>query len=246
LRNFQYAVWNQNVAENLPVKDVSSTAFGFVIGFLLPGFAGMFGISLFAPPVQQLFSQFIEAESNVGRFLLMILCSLVVGLEVSVIRWLLFEKWLCRKYKRDESKYRHLGDDSKLAAFRAAVDENYRYHQFFGGMAVVTPLIGWGLVWPTSGWLTLTLGAVFLVLEGLNVAGAISAYRNYIDRTDRILEGSTHDEWLGTDRRRARQEARPASSATAATTSSATPAATAPKTLTDNEACEVTSAESPP
>jgi len=222
------------------VKDVSSTTFGFVIAFLLPGFAGMFGISFFVSPVQQLFSQFIDAESNVGRFLLMILCSLVVGLEVSGIRWLVFEKWLCGKYKRDESKYRRLGDDSKLAAFRAAVDENYRYHQFWGGMAVVTPLIGWGLVWPTSGCLTLALGAVFVALEGLNVAGAISAYRNYIDRTDRILEGSTHDERLGTDRRGARQEARPASSATAA------PSSSAPKTLTDNEGCEITSAESPP
>ena len=50
-----------------PVKDVSSTTFGFIIAYLLPGFAGMFGISFFAPPVQELFSQFIEAESNIGR-----------------------------------------------------------------------------------------------------------------------------------------------------------------------------------
>jgi hypothetical protein len=125
------------MAEGSPVKDVSSTTFGFVIAFLLPGFAGLFGISFFAPPVNQLFAQFVKAESNVGRFLLVILCSLVVGLEISGIRWVLFEELLCRKYKRDSSKYRHLADASKLSAFRAAVDEHYRYHQFWGGIRLL-------------------------------------------------------------------------------------------------------------
>lgn len=83
------------------MKDVSSTTFGMAIAYLLPGFAGMFALSFWAPSVQDLFSKFVESESNVGRFLLVILCSLVVGLEVSAIRWLVFELFLCRKHKRD-------------------------------------------------------------------------------------------------------------------------------------------------
>jgi hypothetical protein len=243
-----------SVAEFLPVKDVSSTTFGFLIAYLLPGFAGLFAISFFAPPVQRLFSQFVEAESNVGRFLLVILCSLVVGLEVSVARWLLFEKWLCRKHKRDTSKYRHLSNQSKLSAFRAAVDENYRYHQFWGGMAVVTPFVAWGVVSLTSGGPAYLLTGAFIALEVLNFVGGCSAYQNYVDSTQKILEGledgerlgaeSTKDEAKSTSRHHA-----PISSFKTAPQAAAFPsieATATAKTLTNSESCEVTSAENLP
>lgn len=182
----------------------------------------MFAISFFAPPVHQLFLQFIEAESNVGRFLLMILCSLVVGLEVSVVRWIVFEQILCRKYKRDKSIYRHLSTDSKLSAFRAAVDEYYRYHQFWGGMAVVTPFIAWGLVSQTSKAPAHWLAGTFAVLEIINISGGWSAYKNYIDSANKILGVSGHGERLGTEQGRTRNQA-PSLSSTPATSSASAP-----------------------
>lgn len=231
------------------MKDVSSTTFGLIIAFLLPGFAGVFALSFWAPAVADLFSRFIEAESNVGRFLLMILCSLVVGLEVSVCRWLIFEQFLCRNYKRDFSKYRHLGDQSKLLGFRAAVDETYRYHQFWGGMAIVTPFIAWGLVQRATEGRCL-MAFMFLLVEGLNIAGAWSAYQNYIDRTNRILEDSGNGKRLGADGRKHEEgsslsASTPASTpATSTATSTATPSAEA--ITADERSCDVTGSQSPP
>ena len=79
------------------MEDVTSTSFGLVIAYLLPGFAAFFAVSFWSPPISDLFSKFLEAESNIGRFLLVIVCSLIAGLEVTIFRWIFFEKWLCRK-----------------------------------------------------------------------------------------------------------------------------------------------------
>ena len=231
------------------MKDIGSTSFGLVIAFLLPGFAGMFAMGFWAPPVAQLFSQFLEAESNVGRFLLIIVCSLVVGLEVSLLRWLLFERFLCQKHKREHANYHSLRDQPTLAGFRAAVDEHYRYHQFWGGMAIVTPAIAWGITTQQSGCLyRLLIVSGFLALEGLNIVGARDAYIKYVDRSNKIVQGFIDGERMGTGQRRTGNEtfSSVAASAASAASSSAPPAAAAAETLEADPACGVTSAEGPP
>jgi hypothetical protein len=232
------------------VKDVGSTSFGLLIAFLLPGFAGMFALAFFAPPVAELFSKFIEAESNVGRFLLMILCSLVVGLEVSIVRWLLFQELVCRKYKREPSSFDSLTDPAKLSAFRAAVDEHYRYHQFWGGMAIVTPFIGWGLlINQTVIVRLLILLLTFIAVEAMNVAAACDAYKNYIDRTNRILRGSANGQRMGTNTGGPRLEtpiAPAAAPAAAAAAPAPAPAPAPSEAMSEDRDCGITSAESPP
>jgi hypothetical protein len=173
------------------MKEVSSTSFGLVIAYLLPGFAGFFALSFWSTSVQQMFFTFVEAPSNVGRFLLVILCSLVIGLEISLVRWLLFETLICRGVGREKCDFSELALEHKLAAFRGAVDEYYRYHQFWGGMAVVIPFLGWGIV-PTMSTCAAKLGIAiaFLVVETINVAGAYWAFKNYIDTRTRILSKS--------------------------------------------------------
>lgn len=232
---------------NEAMKDVGSTSFGLLIAYLLPGFAGMFAIGFYAPPVTTLFSQFLAAESNVGRFLLMILCSLVVGLEISLLRWLLFERFLCRKHKREKSNYHSLRDQAILAGFRAAVDENYRYHQFWGGMAIVTPFIGYGLlVQQNTCPLRIAIIAVFATLTVLNIAGASDAYKNYIDRSNKIMREVGNGEWMGPDRRGTGDETLSAATpATPATTAPTAPAAATPassETVSKDESCQITPA----
>src|SRR2546423_168178 len=122
------------------MTDVTSTSFGLIIAYLLPGLSGFYAASYWSAKVADLFGKFLTAESNGGRFLIVVLVSLVVGLELSVFRFLVFEKWICRKDCLKPDEFGALRQDALLAAFRAAVDEHYRYHQFWGAMSVVIPI----------------------------------------------------------------------------------------------------------
>jgi hypothetical protein len=112
---------------------------------------------------------------------------------VSVFRGLIFEKWLCSNHRLNSNLNKNLGDEAKLLAFRAAVDEHYRYHQFFGGMAVVLPIlyVGWfNETWATHGTLFLILTFWGFVLIELALGfKASEEYRALVDRSNSILKG---------------------------------------------------------
>ena len=53
-----------------------------------------------------------------------------------------YEEAICRVTRVGNLKpedFKVLYQDGKLPAFRAAVDENYRYHQFWGAMSLIFP-----------------------------------------------------------------------------------------------------------
>jgi hypothetical protein len=112
---------------------------------------------------------------------------------ITVIRWVLFECWLCRSERLQPADFASLEKTDKLVAFRATVDEHYRYHQFWGGITVALPMFyaGWLYrVYPALIRLeTLWSFLVFLGLEVLMVVAAKAAYRNYVVRSRSILKG---------------------------------------------------------
>jgi hypothetical protein len=124
------------------MKDVTSTSFGLLIAYLLPGLVALYAFSLWLNSIQSQFKVFLTAESNVGLFLLVVLAAITLGLQVTAPRWVLFELilfkllfWLIskkqyRKHVLSSEDFLILGVRSKLEAFRAATDEYYRYHQF--------------------------------------------------------------------------------------------------------------------
>jgi hypothetical protein len=175
------------------MKDVTSTSFGLLIAFLLPGLLALFGFALWEPSLASIFNTFLTAESNLGLFLLVILGAILTSLEISLVRWLLFELLLCRRHRLTPADFSELGAQGKLKAFQGAVEEHYRYHQFWGGIAIVIPFLyaGWarqaGLL--SMGWRILGSLVGFLLIEGLTVAGAIQAYTNYVQRARHILRG---------------------------------------------------------
>jgi hypothetical protein len=177
------------------MKDVTSTSFGLLIAFLLPGLAALYALSLYFDPIKSQLSVFLSAESNVGLFLLVVLTALILGLQVTLIRWFIYEiaieRIILRRDKLPKEAFAALGQSGYLSAFRAATDEYYRYHQFWGGMSIVVPIMYFGFRLKTtaysdfaiSGWGLLS----FLVVEVLTLAGALDAYRNYIERARDIL-----------------------------------------------------------
>ena len=175
------------------MADVTSTSFGMIIAYILPGFTALYSASFWSPKVQHLFDQFVTGESNGGRFLLVILVSLIVGLELSIVRWAVFEKWICRKECLTPDDFIGLRKEEQLTAFRAAVDEQYRYHQFFGGMTFAIPVYLVGYIRTSiCSWGTVLLAFGLFLLWALTAVAAKVGWSNYVTRSRSILKEATH------------------------------------------------------
>lgn len=177
------------------MKDVTSTSFGLLIAFLLPGFVGLYALSFWCSTLRRVFDTFLTVESNVGLSIMVLLAALALGLQVTVLRWVIFECWICKKDRLVPADFGALGDESKLSSFRAAVDEHYRYHQFWGGMVVVIPVLCLAIMWEY--WRDLTKLDVSLCLaalvavETITALAAREAFHKYVTRARHILKGAT-------------------------------------------------------
>lgn len=177
------------------LKDLTATSFGLIVAYLLPGLVGLYGLSFWFPPIAATFATFLTAESSVGLFFLVVLASLAVGMLAHGIRWIVFEVWCSGTDQRLEaSLFANLAGERKLAAFRTAVDEIYRYHQWWGGIAVTGPVlfIGW-MNSPdaaqTGAARSVSLWIAFLALEALVIFAAWRVWNFYIARLRCILKG---------------------------------------------------------
>ena len=174
------------------MKDVTSTSFGLMIAFFLPGISCIYSLNFWFPEIEQLFRKFLTAESNVGLFLLICMASIIASLQITIVRWVIFERLLCRKHILDHCYFEKLGsNENKLSAFRAAVDEHYRYHQFWGGMTLVIPIFVGGVIHNKLTNLSLfeiiIWCALFLFCEILTGIAAYEAFINYVKRAEYIL-----------------------------------------------------------
>lgn len=176
---------------------VTSTFFGLSIAYLSPGFVGLFSLKYFFPSTNRVFETFLTSRANFGLFLFVVLGALVVGLVVAAVRWVMFEEGLERVprveswvgHPASEEQRKGRMDAERLTALRAAVDETYRYHQFYGGLAITLPALFVG--WIDSRTDLHVLATIFLwtgfgVLEIILAVGALDARRRYY-RDSRII-----------------------------------------------------------
>lgn len=189
---------------------VTSTTFGLLIAYLLPGLIAVFGTSLWFPSVSRVFSTFLTAKSNAGLFLLVILAALTAGLFIGMIRWLLLDSTLCRRLFAKErmwlrkwtspalprpspSDYSYLAREDRLSLFKAFIDETYRYYQFWAGTAIAMPIVlsGWlsslDSSLPVSQLLLLILGVV--LIEVIILAKALDSYVSMVRGHTSIVKG---------------------------------------------------------
>ena len=108
------------------IKDLTASTFGLLIAYLLPGLLALYTLSLWFTPLSPIFTTFTEAESTAGLFVLVLLGGLLLGVELTAFRWVVFECWICRRERLQASDFERLADEKRMAAFRIAVDEHYR------------------------------------------------------------------------------------------------------------------------
>jgi hypothetical protein len=171
-------------------KDFTSTSFGYIIAFLLPGVTVIYAGTFYFSGMRSTMDTFERSGSNIGLFLLITLAALAIGLILTPIRALIYEEALGGESKLEKSDFQKL-DAKRLGPFRAVVDEQYRYHQFWGSMSLALPVLFSGLAvrytdelsWPE--WIASV--AVALGIEGATVWAACASFSRYVWRAKAIL-----------------------------------------------------------
>jgi hypothetical protein len=175
------------------MKDLTSTSFGYVIAFLLPGLLGLYALSYWSGGIRQLLQPALKAEATVGPSVILLLIALGVGLCISAIRFFAFEKLLCRQHSFPADMFAKLTAENKLGSFKAVVDEHYRYHQFYGGCAVALAILygGWirGQTYADRCGSLILVTVGFLVFEALLISTAADSFKRYVARGTTIVQG---------------------------------------------------------
>lgn len=172
-------------------KDALGTSFGLAIAYLLPGMSGLYGFTFWFPGMRKSFVSFQTSASNVGVFLLVLMLGLTVGLILNSVRWAIFEAWRPDQLKTEELATLTL-DRQRLAAYRARLEDDFRFHQF-NGNSVLAMLILYSGSLKTS-WVNMKVTqileqSVLVVVLGLVfVFAALDRYKRFIDGTRRVLQ----------------------------------------------------------
>ena len=176
------------------VRDVTSTVFGLFIAYLLPGLAAFYALSFWSPRVEDWFDRILNRDASAGLVVFIIFGAIVIGLQLSAVRWLIFEEIICRDCRVDAKALSGISDAGRFAAYRLLIDEQLRYHQFWGAMSLAQPLLFYGWIAteqrpiiPT--WLSILLA---ILCEAVTIYAAIESLRRYAALRKNVLT-SPHD-----------------------------------------------------
>ena len=153
--------------------------FGQIIAFLLPGFLGLYGLSISAGNISGPLAAMNEKDVTVGTALMVSLAALALGLLLSAIRWMFLDHVLLWCGIRDTGMdFSKLGDSKKLEAFEAVVNNHYRYYQYYGN-SLVSILMAAGVYIGAGGqlsrgWIFGVVGLSIVLLLG--AGDCLSAY----------------------------------------------------------------------
>lgn len=175
------------------MRRIAADNFGLIIGFLIPGFVALWGFGALSDVVNAWLTTSGGTGPTVGGFLYVTLGSLTAGVTASTIRWALIDtihhSTGIERPVRDFSRLQ-----ANLSAFQGAVENHYRFYQFYGNMMVATAFAFFvhtisGDAVP--GWLPTAFG----VFEAILWLGSRDALRKYYERTAAILNGG--GDWHG-------------------------------------------------
>jgi len=175
------------------MKELTSTSFGYLIAFLLPGMLGLYALSYWFPPTGALLQPILKADATVGPSVVFLLIAAGMGLCLSAARFFVLEKGVYKGTCLSDELHKGLAPD-KLALLNAYADQHYRYHQFYGGcfLAVLILCVGWWRgQWPFDdhpfSWHTALIIAGFGVFELLLERSSHDAFTKYVKKCNALV-----------------------------------------------------------
>lgn len=183
------------------MKETTTRSFGLLIAYLLPGIACFCYVAIWWQPFKSLLEKFMVSKSDIGSFLFVMLIALLLGLILNAIRWVLYEKIFLKKHSLPPAYFVTIIKDNSLLAIHTAIDENFRYHQFYGNLSLIIPFYSITLVdhvlttknielqtlWYFG--VILGLSLLCIALEIIFIWAANESFLRYIERGTKIMEG---------------------------------------------------------
>ena len=121
------------------VKEVSSSNFGLLIAFLLPGFTVLWGASYFSETVRHwLFGS--GTTPTVGGFMYVTLASVAAGVTVSTVRWAVIDT-IHRWTGLPQPPWDFSRLQENVAAYNVLNEIHYKYYQFHANLLVALFLV---------------------------------------------------------------------------------------------------------
>ncbi len=170
------------------MTDVTGRNFGLLIAYLIPGWVTLSALAGSSPVLRSWLATSPEAAPTIGGFLYATLASLAVGLTVSALRWLVLDSIHHRTgVRRPAWDFSAL--QANLAAFQGAVENHYRYYQFYGNtliaLLLTVPVEGpFHALFPAESWLA---PGIATALAALLFVASRDALRKYYARTGAML-----------------------------------------------------------
>src|SRR3954471_14139508 len=111
------------------MADISSKQFGFLIGYLLPGFIGLAGMAPLFPAVARWLRPVNSGNFGLGPPLYAVLGAMTLGLILSCLRWVVLDhvhQWTgVRPPVWDDSRL-----EQALSGFDYLVQNHFRYYEW--------------------------------------------------------------------------------------------------------------------
>jgi hypothetical protein len=118
------------------MPEITERNFGLAIAFWLPGFVLLWGLSYSLPEARIWLSSSESADPTIGRFLYATVASLILGLLVSAVRWVVIDHILQFFEPAPAIDFSKLKKRETLEAFTAAVENHYRYYQYYSNLLI--------------------------------------------------------------------------------------------------------------
>ena len=114
----------------MPSRQVEQT-FGLMIAYVFPGMVALYAAGLHVPLIQ---SWYRSPEPT--EFLLLIILSAGVGVFLSGVRWVIFEKALQCLFRKTVTAQRKQHDETSEQTLQGIIMQLYRYYQFYANTSV--------------------------------------------------------------------------------------------------------------
>ena len=122
------------------MNDLPAT-FGYAIAFIAPGAVALWGLTQFSPSLRNVLTTASVQQTSVGAFLIAVLAALSLGVIISGVRWLVFDKVLLRStFDAGETEFAAFKGDAAHTAYRDIVENHYRYYQFYSNMVIAATI----------------------------------------------------------------------------------------------------------
>jgi hypothetical protein len=178
------------------MKELTSTSWGYMIAFLLPGVFGVYALSYWAGEADVLIQPILKSETTVGPSMIFLIVAVGMGLCLAATRYWVLEKLAYGVFGKkclSAALHKDLKPD-KLTLIRAYAEEHYRYHQFYGGCFTAGLLLYTG--WYRAQWLAnnaltrhaayVTVG--FILFELLLERSSYDAFSKYVHKCNALAK----------------------------------------------------------